>query len=111
MKMNTTVTEYTARPCSRCSGAGRIAAFQHRNGGECFRCGATGVDPTMIETTREMTDAEVIAALDARGFKIVDVSPARPVTGDYLTDLFMTDEEVEAKTAIMAMARSLLATA
>ena len=107
----TTVTEYTARLCSRCGGAGRIAAFQHRNGGECFRCGATGVDPKMIETTREMTDAEVIAALDARGFVIVDFTPARSDTGDYLTDLFMNDEQVEAEKTVMTMARLLLETA
>jgi ribosomal protein S27AE len=107
----TTVTEYTARTCSRCGGAGRIAAFQHRNGGECFRCGATGIDPKMIETTREMTDAEVISALNAHGFAIVDFTPARPVTGDYLTDLFMNDEQVEAEKTVMTMARLLLAAA
>jgi hypothetical protein len=107
--METSITEYANRPCTRCGGSGRIAAFQHRNGGECFRCGATGVDPTMTETTREMTDAEVIAALDARGFTIVNLTPARATTGDFLIDLFATDDEIAAVSAAMTMARALLA--
>ena len=109
--MQTTISEFTARPCSRCGGAGRIAAFQHRNGGECFRCGATGIDPVMTETTREMTDAEVVAALDARGFAVINLTPARVETGDFLVDLFATDGEIEASKATMTMARALLAAA
>ena len=29
--------------CPRCSGRGYLPQFQHRKGGECFACGATGV--------------------------------------------------------------------
>ena len=29
--------------CPKCAGAGRLPQFQHRNGGECFLCGGSGV--------------------------------------------------------------------
>lgn len=29
--------------CPRCAGEGRLSQFMHRNGGECFLCGGTGV--------------------------------------------------------------------
>lgn len=29
--------------CPRCAGSGFLPQFQHRKGGECFACGATGV--------------------------------------------------------------------
>lgn len=97
-------------PCSRCAGSGRIAQFQHRNGGECFRCGATGVDPVMKVVDREMTDAEVIAALAKFGFEVMlterevgDVS-----ADDYLA-LFLTDEEVAERAQAMQGARMMLA--
>jgi hypothetical protein len=32
-----------ANACPRCSGSGYLPQFQHRKGGECFACGATGV--------------------------------------------------------------------
>lgn len=83
---NTIISEYKAMPCSRCGGAGRIAQFQHRNGGECFRCGATGVDPVMKEISREMTVEEIIAVFP---FDIVDVSaPVVAESEDYLDVLF-----------------------
>jgi hypothetical protein len=34
--------EIAAR-CPRCMGAGRLAQFTHRKGGECFLCGGSGV--------------------------------------------------------------------
>ena len=103
----TTVTEFFARPCSRCGGAGFISAFQHRKGGECFRCGASGRDPVMVEKTRPMTDDEVVAALAGFGFEVVNLT-ARPETGDFLTDLFLTDEEAAAQSLAMTGARALL---
>lgn len=32
-----------AMRCPRCAGAGRLAHFTHRKGGECFLCGGSGV--------------------------------------------------------------------
>ena len=29
--------------CPRCMGEGRLSQFMHRNGGECFLCGGSGV--------------------------------------------------------------------
>ena len=36
------VAEIASR-CPRCAGSGRLAQFAHRNGGECFLCGGSGV--------------------------------------------------------------------
>lgn len=38
-----TPTAATAAPCPKCMGSGRISAFQHIKGGECFTCGGSGV--------------------------------------------------------------------
>ena len=35
--------ERAANACPKCAGRGYLPQFQHRNGGECFACGATGV--------------------------------------------------------------------
>lgn len=32
-----------ATPCPKCMGSGRISAFQHIKGGECFSCGGSGL--------------------------------------------------------------------
>lgn len=32
-----------ANACPKCAGRGYLPQFQHRKGGECFACGATGV--------------------------------------------------------------------
>ena len=37
------IAERAALRCPRCMGSGRLPQFMHRNGGECFLCGATGV--------------------------------------------------------------------
>lgn len=83
----TTVTEFVAMPCSRCAGQGRIAQFQHRNGGECFRCGATGIDPQMREVERNMTMEEIIAAFP---FEIINLTPAKEFGADvdFMDELF-----------------------
>jgi len=88
--MQTTVTEYVARPCCKCGGAKFLSAFQHIKGGECFRCGATGEDPVMASIERPMTYAELCAVSEAQGFPVV-----RPETGDWLVDLFASPEEIE----------------
>tara|TARA_R110000868_G_scaffold61494_1_gene186789 strand:+ start:13081 stop:13266 length:186 start_codon:yes stop_codon:yes gene_type:complete len=31
------------KPCSRCSGSGRLSYYSHVKGGECFACHGTGV--------------------------------------------------------------------
>ncbi len=33
----------TANHCPKCMGSGRISAFTHIKGGECFTCGGSGV--------------------------------------------------------------------
>lgn len=35
--------ERDAMRCPRCMGEGRLSQFMHRNGGECFLCGGSGV--------------------------------------------------------------------
>ena len=101
----TTVTEFKAMPCSRCAGSGRIAQFQHRNGGECFRCGATGIDPVMQAIERDMTDAEVITALAQFGFDVIafDEEP------EGMMGLFLSDEQVARKASAAEGARMMLA--
>lgn len=32
--------------CNRCGGAGYITAFEHVEGGRCFKCGGTGAPPS-----------------------------------------------------------------
>ena len=107
----TTITEFKARSCTKCGGHGFLSAFQHRKGGECFRCGASGVDPQMVEVTREMTDAEVLAALASIGLPVVMIETQRAETGDYLADLFLTEAEVANREAAMIGARAALAAA
>ena len=34
---------FTAGPCPKCMGSGRISSFQHIKGGECFACGGSGL--------------------------------------------------------------------
>lgn len=31
--------------CTKCNGKGKILGYSHVHGGDCFRCGATGIDP------------------------------------------------------------------
>jgi hypothetical protein len=105
--MQTTITEYESRPCSKCGGAGFLSAFQYRKGGECFRCGASGKDPVMRPVVREMTDAEVLDALAQAGFPVLWTE--RPDTGDWMQDLFLSDEEASQRAAAMQGARLFLA--
>lgn len=100
-----TVTEYKPLVCAKCGGAGRLSAFQHIKGGECFRCGGTGTDPVMVACERALTDDEVLAALDRAGLPVV--FPERAVNS--LDDLFLTDEEVTQHQQLMAGARIALA--
>lgn len=103
----TTITEFQAMPCSRCAGSGRIAQFQHRNGGECFRCGATGIDPVMKSVERDMTDDEVISALAKFGFEVMLTE--REVDENDFSSLFLTDDEVAERNQAMQGARMMLA--
>jgi hypothetical protein len=102
--MNLTITELRSIPCTKCSGRGRIPQFAHRNGGECFRCGATSIDPVMVATTRDMTDDEVVSALDMAGFPIIV-----PAAADGFLGLFMSDAQIDARVTMMSGARSFLA--
>lgn len=38
------------RKCPRCGGEGEIHAYWHVEGGVCFRCGGSGVDPSAPES-------------------------------------------------------------
>lgn len=82
------------------------AQFQHRNGGECFRCGATGIDPVMKAVEREMTDDEVIDALEKFGF---EVQPFDEDGEDGFMGLFLSDEQVARRDEAMQGARMMLA--
>lgn len=107
--MKTTVTEFATRPCAKCGGAGFLSAYQHRKGGVCFRCGGTGKDEQLIAVERDMSDEEVVAALAAAGFPVVDVTPAPVIVeGDFLS-IFLTDEQAAAKAEAMVAARAFLA--
>lgn len=104
--MKTTITEYRPANCPRCMGAGRLSSFQHYKAGECFRCGGTGKgQPVAVE--RDMTDDEVVAALAGLGFTIATVE--RPATGDWLIDLFGTEDERAYHAEAMRGARLMLA--
>ena len=104
--MKTTITEYRKTICPRCFGRGYLPQFQHRKGGECFACGATGHgQPQPYE--RPMTDDEVIAALAEHGFTIIETTRAE--TGNWLVDLFGTPEEQAEHAETMKGARILLA--
>jgi hypothetical protein len=97
-----TVTEYTARVCVRCGGAGRLACFQHNKGGQCFRCGGTGTDPDMVETHRPMTDDEVMSALSERGFPVIFAERADDA------GLFLSDAEAAQQAETLHGARIFL---
>lgn len=103
--MKTTATEYKARFCGKCGGAGVLSGYQYHKGGVCFRCGGTGNDPQMIEVERDLTDAEVIAALETAGFPIMRTMAAP--TGDEMLDLLFPLEAITA--AEMTGARMMLA--
>lgn len=102
--MNLTITEFRSIPCTKCSGTGRIPQFSHRNGGECFRCGATAIDPVMLSTTRELSDEEVVAALEMAGFPIVSTEAPEGFMG-----IMLSDAQVAAQAEAMIGARLLLA--
>jgi len=93
----TTIVEYKARPCIKCGGAGFLSCFQYIKGGECFRCGASGEDPVMTAVEREMNYAELCVALAERGFPVVRVE-----TGDYMLDLFASEQEIQGARIMLA---------
>lgn len=90
--MQTTVTDYKPRTCGKCGGSGTLSSYQHHKGGVCFRCAGTGNDPQMIAVEREMTNAEVISALETAGFPIMRTMSAP--TGDEVLDLLFPLEEI-----------------
>ena len=102
--MQTVITEYKARNCTKCGGKGFLSSFQYNKGGECFRCGASGTDPIMVEVSRKMTDSEVVAALEVAGFPIIRTA-AEP-TGTFLDELFpfaaMTADEMTGARMMLA---------
>jgi hypothetical protein len=83
-----TVNAFKAVECSRCGGIGRIASYQHIKAGECFKCHGAGTE--QVATLRYMTDSEVLAALEERGFPVLMHTPKG--TGDWLADMFTSSE-------------------
>jgi hypothetical protein len=54
-KWNDQVPEIVhGEPCSRCGGSGWIRRYTHVQGGVCFRCRGSGVDPEATKTKRYM---------------------------------------------------------
>jgi hypothetical protein len=86
--MQLTVNTFKTVECSRCGGTGRIASYQHIKAGECFKCHGAGTE--QAATVRYMTDSEVLAALEERGFPVLMHTPKG--TGDWLADMFTSSE-------------------
>ena len=106
----TTVTEIKTKfvPCYKCMGEGRIAYFSHRKGGECFACGGTGGHHESYGVQREMTDAEVLEALKAKGFDFVSFEEEKEESDDWMAQLFISDEQLAARQQAMIGARMAL---
>lgn len=45
-------------PCYRCGGGRILTAFKHVEGGKCFRCNATGIDPGPDTSPRDYRPRE-----------------------------------------------------
>lgn len=102
--MNLTITKFRSIPCSKCGGRGFLPQFQYHKSGECFRCGTSGFDPVMLPTTRDMTDEEVVAALEFAGFPIVSTEEPAGFMG-----IMLSEAQVAAQAEAMIGARLLLA--
>ena len=101
--MKTTITEYKKTTCHKCGGDGRLSHYGHVKGGECFACSGTGIG--YGETfEREMTDSEVLNALEISGFPVVFAEFEK--TGDWLVDLFQQSKN---HAEVMKGARLMLA--
>jgi hypothetical protein len=101
--MKTTITQYADRPCYKCGGAGFLSQFQHRKGGECFACGATGKGASVVTGERDMEYHEIVAELRLLGIEIVDLAPVEYNEDNFL-DMFKPLDP-----AIVEGARMLLA--
>lgn len=89
----TTITEYADRPCYKCGGAGYLSQFQHRKGGECFACGATGKGASVVVGERDMEYHEIVAELRLRGIEIVDLNSVE-YTEDNFLEMFNFDPAI-----------------
>lgn len=106
--MKTTKTVSSPKRCGKCSGQGRLSAFQHIKGGECFQCSGTGFSGVTSKEV-EMTDAEVLAKLESIGFILeLPETLKAPEDSDWL--LFMFENECPRRAAL-EVARKLLAAA
>lgn len=101
----TTITEYADRPCYKCGGAGFLSQFQHRKGGECFACGATGKGASVVTGERDMEYHEIVAELRLRGIEVVDTTPRAEITDDnWMTELFRPIDPAVIEGARLALA-------
>ena len=104
----TTITtiSYKRINCAKCAGEGRIAYFSHNKGGECFACSGSGGYDETVSTQREMEDYEVIEALAAKGFPVLDLQAL--ATDDFSFLFEPTPEEKAQNAQIMIGARMML---
>ena len=51
-------TKVTTNKCGRCGGKGYINAYNHIQGGVCFRCDGTGIGGYSFERAEEQREAE-----------------------------------------------------
>lgn len=103
--MKTTKTISSPKRCGKCSGQGRLSAFQHIKGGECFQCGGTGFNGVTSKEV-ELTDEEVISKLDTLGL-IIDLPEPLHLPNDESWLLFLFNNPCPRKEALQA-ARKLL---
>ena len=114
MKLTKTVQWSESVKCPKCRGTGHLYWYQHKEGGRCFRCGGSGEIGEVI-TFKEvpLTDDEVIAALQDKGFSVMLIEPVVPDGEDWL-EIFMSESSeyglaCKARENALAGARLLLA--
>lgn len=102
--MKTTITESktTYGICGKCGGDGYISSYAHIKAGTCFACSGTGKRLVKIEIIeRPMTYSEMVDALSAAGFDIIDTTNG----DDFFAYMTQTAEEAA---AMMAGVKALL---
>ena len=103
--MKTTKTVSSPKRCGKCSGQGRLSAFQHIKGGECFQCGGTGFNGVTSKEV-ELTDEEVVFKLGTLGF-IIDLPDPLALPEDESWLLFLFNNPCPRKETLQS-ARKLL---
>ena len=71
MKTTITTSSTIYKPCPKCHGNGHIRGYEHIANGLCFRCSGEKFEKKEVMIEREMTDDEIIKALDDKGFIVL----------------------------------------